>query len=425
MLELSPKHHILFYLPLIPSFVIFFYLNDQLVKKNILISVLISIFGYLATNSLIPIVAEYTLKKNICGKDLGKKGTDLESVLIPEALGLVPGTIFIISAILSQLIFAESDKERMIYNSALFSVCFMIFLGFCDDTLELTWRYKLLLPTIASFPLLASYNGSTAIFIPSPINSLLMTQNRLTALGNLVNIIATVDLKANGSIVELGSLFLLFMGFLAVFCTNSINILAGINGLESGQAYVIACGILFFKFYDIYVGGSGQNQLFAILMILPFIGTTLSLLKYNWFPAKVFVGDTFCYFSGMTFAVIGIHGHFSKTLLLLFIPQILNFIYSIPQLFKILPCPRHRLPKFDCKSGLLFPSTFNCQKHEYIWFKCNNSDTECPNCTLLCLVLRIFGPMKEDTLCLFMLGIQMMSTVMAFLIRYYLFNDKL
>lgn len=40
------------------------------------------------------------------------------------------------------------------------------------------------------------------------------------------------------------------------------------------------------------------------------------------YPARVFVGDTFCYFAGMTFAVVGIHGHFSKTLLLMFFPQV-------------------------------------------------------------------------------------------------------
>ena len=60
----------------------------------------------------------------------------------------------------------------------------------------------------------------------------------------------------------------------------------------------------------------------------------MGLLKYNWFPSKVFVGDTFTYFAGMTFAVSGILGHFSETLLLFFLPQVVNFVYSIPQLFK-------------------------------------------------------------------------------------------
>ena len=71
------------------------------------------------------------------------------------------------------------------------------------------------------------------------------------------------------------------------------------------------------------------------------------LLLFLRYPSQVFVGDTFCYFAGMTFAVVGILGHFSKTMLLFFIPQVINFIYSIPQLFKLIPCPRHRLPRYD------------------------------------------------------------------------------
>lgn len=33
------------------------------------------------------------------------------------------------------------------------------------------------------------------------------------------------------------------MWLLAVFCTNSINIHAGINGLEVGQTVVISCAV--------------------------------------------------------------------------------------------------------------------------------------------------------------------------------------
>ena len=54
----------------------------------------------------------------------------------------------------------------------------------------------------------------------------------------------------------------------------------------------------------------------------------------------------------MTFAVVGILSHFSKTMLLFFIPQILNFLYSVPQLFGLIPCPRHRLPRYTCLSNI-------------------------------------------------------------------------
>lgn len=77
---------------------------------------------------------------------------------------------------------------------------------------------------------------------------------------------------------------------------------------------------------------------------------SLSLFKFNKFPSEVFIGDTYCYFAGMTLAVSGILGHYSKTLLLFFIPQILNFLISFPQLIGIVVCPRHRLPKFNPKT---------------------------------------------------------------------------
>ena len=48
----------------------------------------------------------------------------------------------------------------------------------------------------------------------------------------------------------------------------------------------------------------------------------------------------------MAFSVVGIQAHFSKTLLLFFLPQIFNFLLSCPQLFGLVPCPRHRVPRY-------------------------------------------------------------------------------
>ena len=42
-----------------------------------------------------------------------------------------------------------------------------------------------------------------------------------------------------GSTIDLGILYYVYMGMLAIFCTNAINILAGINGLEVGQSVII------------------------------------------------------------------------------------------------------------------------------------------------------------------------------------------
>ena len=51
----------------------------------------------------------------------------------------------------------------------------MVFLGFADDVLDLKWRHKLLLPTIASLPLLMVYFVTfdlTVIIVPQPLRGI-------------------------------------------------------------------------------------------------------------------------------------------------------------------------------------------------------------------------------------------------------------
>ncbi|CAI5511502.1 unnamed protein product, partial [Closterium sp. Naga37s-1] len=195
---------------------------------------------------------------------------------------------------------------------------------------------KLILPSIAAPPLLMAYSGHTTIVIPKPLRPLLAG-------------LAGEEVP----VWDLGVLYKVYMGMLVVFCSNSINILAGVNGLEAGQTAVIAASVLLFNIWQIgelpgfklpLQPDMQQAHLFSIYLILPLLACTLALLVFNWYPSQVFVGDTFTYFAGMTLAVVGIMGHFSETLLLLFLPQVINFIYSLPQLFKYVPCPRHRLP---------------------------------------------------------------------------------
>jgi UDP-N-acetylglucosamine--dolichyl-phosphate N-acetylglucosaminephosphotransferase len=296
----------------------------------------------------------------------------------------------------------------------------MLFLGFTDDVLDWPWRYKLFLPSVASLPLLCCYTGSTSIVVPLQLRPLLWHGGDATQLGHLLSPFIVIDSQADGALIDLGYLYMLYMGMMAVFCTNAINIFAGINGLEAGQSYVIGCAVLVHNLLEIQAGNLPENHLFSVMIMLSFVGVTLGLLRHNWFPASVFVGDTFCYFAGMTFAVVGILGHFSKTLLLFFIPQIINFIWSVPQLFKLVPCPRHRLPKFNAATGLMEPSTFPCKANELKWLKRKPDDTEAPNMTVLCLCLQVLGPMSERDLCVALLGFQMICCSFGFLCRYYL-----
>jgi UDP-N-acetylglucosamine--dolichyl-phosphate N-acetylglucosaminephosphotransferase len=142
-----------------------------------------------------------------------------------------------------------------------------------------------------------------------------------------------------------------------------------------------------------------RQHLVSVSLILPFLFNTLALIKFNKYPSKVFVGDTYCYFAGMTFAVAGILGHYSKTMLLFFAPQILNFLISLPQIFGIFECPRHRLPRYDCKEDKL-----ECVREHH---------------TMINLVLFITGPMHEKDLTTLLTWIQVVSCGLAFYVRYH------
>ncbi|KAJ8895823.1 hypothetical protein PR048_001161 [Dryococelus australis] len=147
------------------------------------------------------------------------------------------------------------------------------------------------------------------------------------------------------------------------------------------------------------------------------------------YPSQVFVGDTFCYFSGMTFAVVGILGHFSKMLLLFFIPQVINFVYSVPQLFHFIPCPRHRLPRYNASTDQVEMSKTKFRLSEQnvlgrvsiallrllhlVHLEEGVGEdagyVECNNLTLLNLVLLWRGPMNEETLVRHLLALQLYS----------------
>lgn len=281
-------------------------------------------------------------------------------------------------------------------------------LGIGDDLFDIRWRHKLFIPAIASIPILVVYFvdfGVTKVVVPLPLRQYI------------------------GPLVDLGWLYYAYMAAIAIFCPNSINILAGINGIEVSQSIVIALLLLvndalYLGPFTPYPHPATDSHLFSIYLLLPFIGVSLALWWHNWYPARVFVGDTYCYFAGMVFAIVGILGHFSKTLLLLFIPQIFNFLYSSPQLFHLVPCPRHRLPRFNPRTGLLEPSKtiwekppsgilqkglFMLGKFHLLQVDVNPKGEilETSNFTILNLWLVWFGPMREDRLAM---GILLMQT---------------
>ncbi|KAI7880231.1 UDP-N-acetylglucosamine-dolichyl-phosphate N-acetylglucosaminephosphotransferase isoform a [Lichtheimia hyalospora FSU 10163] len=402
---------------------------------TVYISVAFSILAAFMTWKTLPRLQQPFLNAKLSGIDVLKRSRPV----IAEAMGFPTAVIYLITMFCFMpfpFIGWFDGQARLLHEddpmigtfpyhklgeflSAVLAIQSMVLLGFADDVLDVRWRYKIWFPAVASIPLLIFYYtnfGVTHVVMPLQLRPLL------------------------GDLVDLGVLYYVYMLMLVIFCTHTINILAGINGIEAGQALVIAISVLLNDLLFLFNNSnkaSVEAHLFSLYFMLPFIGVTSALLWHNWFPARLFVGDTYCYFAGMTFAVVGILGHFSKTLVLFFIPQIFNFLYSCPQLFRLIECPRHRMPRFNPTTSKLECSTVTFDKkplsrlgsyalkilHVLGLVKVLRRDDqgrilECNNLTIINLVLSRFGPMSErDTTRAIML-IQASCSLLAFFIRY-------
>ena len=379
--------------------------------------ILITIIASFLCLFAIPGASELLIQANLFGRDCHKR----DSPQIPEAMGVVVGFAYAIGlTIFFPLVFLN-DQRLTMFLSALLSINSMCFLGFVDNVLNLRWRHKLMIPTIASLPVLLVYytqGGSTYVLLPD-------------------------FLSVQGRAVDFGILFYVFLSMLSVFGTNAINILAGINGLEVGQSIVLTTGMIVNSLVQMNRHGEdwgndgGFKTVFGLYMLLPFWGCSVALWIFNKYPSRVFVGDSYCYLAGTVLAVAGILGHSSKTMLLFMLPQAFNFVYSVPQLFRIIPCPRHRMPAYVPERDLVdisFTDWFNLKDAKQltrIVFKIietlrlakiekkKGGMVRVSNMTLINLTIwKIGRPLNEGTLTNIVLVIQIVWTAIAFIIRY-------
>ena len=83
-----------------------------------------------------------------------------------------------------------------------------------------------------------AYGGGTTVAPPRVLRELLVRGADLSAAGAFLDAALSalgggVDAAGRG-LVDLGLAYKVYMVLLAVFCTNAINIYAGVNGLEAG-----------------------------------------------------------------------------------------------------------------------------------------------------------------------------------------------
>lgn len=178
-----------------------------------------------------------------------------------------------------------SSPENMGMHIAVFVTIFgTILLGFADDMLDLPWRYKLIFPLFIVLPLICVYSGPTHVAVIPPFSLII------------------------GPSLELSYLYLLYITLLGIYFTNTINIYAGINGLEVGQSIIAASGMLIYFFVSSLFSSNYSQYTYSTYLLVTFLGSSVALMRLNAYPARIFIGDTFCYFSGIILAIAAIWG---------------------------------------------------------------------------------------------------------------------
>ncbi len=100
-----------------------------------------------------------------------------------------------------------------------------------------------------------------------------------------------------------------------VAVSNAVNLTDGLDGLAGGLSFLTLCGIAYLAYL--------ANDSTVLLLTIPFLGGLLGFLRYNTYPARIFMGDSGSQLLGFTMGVLAIlltgstRGPFSPTLALL------------------------------------------------------------------------------------------------------------
>jgi len=117
--------------------------------------------------------------------------------------------------------------------------------------------------------------------------------------------------------------------------TNAINLIDGLDGALSGISSIIS--------FTLGIIAISQGQTVLALFAFSLSGALIGFLKYNFNPAKIFLGDTGSLFIGMYLSIISILGYFKKaTVISLVVPLVL---FAIPILDTLLAIIRRIIKK--------------------------------------------------------------------------------
>lgn len=295
-------------------------------------------------------------RAGIVGRDMNKP----DRPDVPEMGGLAivagfgAGVLLALGA--SSFLDLLPQADPVLLLASLCTILLTGLIGIVDDLAGLRQGVKALLPVIAALPLAAVRAGHTAMQIP--------------LIGK----------------VEFGFFYpLLLVPAGVTGAANAVNMLAGFNGLEAGMG-LVAAGSLAVVAYSL-------GEVTALVILVAALGALAGVLVYNWYPAKIFVGDVGTLSIGAVLAAAAIVGNFEAAGAVVIIPYAFDFVIKAV----------NRLPSKGW------------------WGEYNHNDGKlyCPNSRPVGLcqwIIKLSGGISERNLVLTLMGIEAAFGLLAILL---------
>ena len=183
----------------------------------------------------------------------------------PRGAGIIFGSVSMIGI----SIFYILHFGNFNYSYALLSLIIIYATGIYDDIFKMKYKIKFLFILIAI--IIAYYHGI-----------------QITSLGTYF-----------GYDLNLGYLSLPFTIFAIAGFTNALNLTDGLDGLAGSISVVILLGLFI-------IGKINSDWLLMSLSIL-LVAPLLAFLIFNWYPAKIFMGDSGSLFLGFSIALLSVY----------------------------------------------------------------------------------------------------------------------
>jgi len=318
---------------------------------------LIFIVSFIVSFISFPIIIPRLRGAGIVGKNMNSESQEE----IPEMGGLVIVIGFgagIVATIFLRTFFDIFLSVSLTPILAVLStVLIVVLIGIFDDLISIRQGVKAIMPVFAALPLMAIKEGYSLMKIPGL------------------------------EIINFGIFYSLILVPLGITgAANAVNMLAGFNGLEAGMG-IVAIGSL-----AIIAHLMGQTTSFIILIAA--LGTLLATLYYNWYPAKILVGDVGTLTIGAIIASAVIIGNYEAAGVILMIPYMVDFLIKAKN-------------NFPAKNW---------------WGTYKDGKLYCPDSgpVGLCqLIMKVWGGISERNLVLVLMGIEAILGVIAILVYVY------